>query len=67
VGSILEPDTGRWSINEERPLTDVLMLEELGRLGAVMAVNDDDTLTGVVTIDQVRRVLQTVLAQPSAQ
>jgi Zn-dependent protease len=67
VGSILEPDTGRWTINEDRPLTDVLMLEELGRLGAVMAVDDADTLTGVVTIDQVRRVLQTVLAAPAPQ
>jgi CBS domain-containing protein len=66
VGSILEPETGRLSIREDRPLTDVLMLEELGRLGAIIATDDHDRLTGVVTIDQVRRVLQTVLAQPTA-
>ncbi|MGH2863007.1 MAG: M50 family metallopeptidase [Solirubrobacteraceae bacterium] len=67
VGSILEPDTGRVTIPEDRPLTDVLMLESLGRLGAVIATDDDDVLTGLVTIDQVRRVLQTVLVEPSAR
>ncbi len=67
VGSILEQTSGRVTINEDRPLTDVLMLEELGRLGAVIATDGDDTLTGVVSIDQVRRVLQAVAAQPTAQ
>jgi Zn-dependent protease len=67
VGSILEPDTGRLSVLEDRPLTDVLSLESLGRLGAVIATNADDVLTGMVTIDQVRRVLQTVLVEPSAR
>jgi Zn-dependent protease len=66
VGSILEPDEGgKLQIGEQQPLTDVLMLESLGRLGAIVAVDDYGTLTGVVTIDQVRRVLQTVLAQPA--
>jgi Zn-dependent protease len=67
VGSILEPDTGRMTILDNRPLTDVLTLEALGRLGAIIATDEDDTLTGMVTIDQVRRVLQTVLAQPASQ
>jgi Zn-dependent protease len=67
VGSILEPDSGRLSVLEDQPLTDVLQLESLGRLGAVIATDDDDMLTGVVTIDQVRRVLQTVLVQPTPQ
>ncbi|MDE3132347.1 MAG: site-2 protease family protein, partial [Acidobacteriota bacterium] len=59
VGSILEPETARLTIREDQPLTDVLALEALGRLGAVMATDEDDKLTGVVTIDQVRRVLET--------
>jgi Zn-dependent protease len=67
VGSILEADTGRVSILEDRPLTDVLSLESLSRLGAIVATNDEDVLTGVVTIDQVRRVLQTVLVEPTAR
>lgn len=67
VGSILEADERpKLQIGEDRPLTDVLMLEALGRLGAIVAVDEYGTLTGVVTIDQVRRVLQTVLAQPTA-
>jgi Zn-dependent protease len=66
VGSILEPDAGRLTIPEDCPLTDVLTLESLGRLGAVIATDGDNVLTGVVTIDQVRRVLQTVLVQPTA-
>ncbi len=66
VGSILEPETARLTILENRPLTDVLTLEALGRLGAIIATDEDDTLTGLVTIDQVRRVLQTVLAQPAS-
>jgi Zn-dependent protease len=66
VGSILEPDdVNKLQIGEQQPLTDVLMLEALGRLGAIVAVDDYGTLSGVVTIDQVRRVLQTVLAQPA--
>lgn len=67
IGSILEPDTGRLSVIEDRPLTEVLALESLGRLGAVIAIDDDHVLTGMVTIDQVRRVLQTVLVEPSSR
>jgi Zn-dependent protease len=68
VGSILEPgDSSKLQIGESRPLTDVLTLEALGRLGAVIAVDDYGTLSGVVTIDQVRRVLQTALATPAAR
>jgi Zn-dependent protease len=68
VGSILEvDDLAKLQIREDRPLTDVLMLEALGRLGAIVAVNDLGALSGVVTIDQVRRVLQTVLETPAAR
>jgi Zn-dependent protease len=68
VGSILEPDeVAKLQIAEDRPLTDVLMLEALGRLGAIVAIDDRNLLSGVVTIDQVRRVLQTVLATPAAR
>lgn len=67
VGSILEPDMGRMTVLEGRPLTDVLSLESLGRLGAVLATDEDDVLTGMVTIDQVRRVLQTVIAEPGTR
>ncbi len=47
-------------VDEDRPLTEVLSLESLGRLGAVMAVDREGVLRGVVTVDQVRRALQAV-------
>ena len=46
VGSILETDDlPALTIREDRPLTDVLTLEALGRLGAIIATDEDDTLT----------------------
>jgi Zn-dependent protease len=68
VGSILEPgDARELQIDETQPLTDVLMLEALSRLGAIVAVDGEGMLSGMVTIDQVRRVLQTVLATPATR
>jgi Zn-dependent protease len=59
VGATLESEgPGTWHINEDRPLTDVLSSESLGRLGAVMAVDGEGVLRGVVTVEQVRRALQ---------
>ena len=66
VGSVLESDeTSSWRINENRPLTEVLSSESLGRLGALMAVDGDGVLRGVVTIEQVRRALQSAF-RPAA-
>jgi Zn-dependent protease len=60
VGGTLESEEpGTWRINEDRPLTDVLASESLGRLGAVMAVDGEGVLRGVVTVEQVRRALHT--------
>src|SRR3954471_9136307 len=42
----------------EDPLEALLSHEGLGRLGAVMAVDGDGVLRGIVTIDAVRRALQ---------
>jgi Zn-dependent protease len=68
VGAILEADEpALMQVHETQPLTDLLAIEALGRLGAVVAVNASGTLSGVVTVDQVRRVLQTVLATPAAR
>jgi predicted transcriptional regulator len=59
VESMLDTDgSAGWRVNEERPLTDVLSSESLGRLGAVMAVDGEGVLRGVVTLKQVRRALQ---------
>lgn len=65
VSSLLESDdTDALRIGEDRPLTDVLTRESLGRLGAVVAVDAEGVLRGVVTLDRVRRALQTVFATP---
>jgi len=41
----------------EEPLEALLGLEGLTRLGAIMAVDPDGRLRGIVTVDQVRRAL----------
>jgi Zn-dependent protease len=42
----------------EEPLESLLGLEALQRLGAIMAVDREGILRGIVTVDQVRRVLR---------
>jgi Zn-dependent protease len=66
VGSGIEAETGNWRVDEDRPLTDLLSSESLGRLGALMAVDGEGILRGVVTVEQVRRALQNALARPAA-
>ena len=45
-------------IGEEAPLESLLGAEGLGRLGAMVAVDSDGVLQGVVTLAQVRRALR---------
>jgi Zn-dependent protease len=62
VGAVLEPeDAGSCRVGEDRPITELLSSESLGRLGALMAVDGDGILRGVVTLGQVRRALQSSL------
>lgn len=46
------------SVNLEEPLEALLGSESLAKLGAIMAVDRDGVLRGVVTVDQVRRALR---------
>ena len=67
VGAVLDAgEAGTWRVAEDRPLTELISSEPLGRLGALMAVDSDGVLRGVVTIEQVRRALQSALASPAA-
>jgi len=67
VGAVLDADdAGAWGVSEDRPLTEVLSSESLGALGAVMAVDGEGMLSGVVTIEQVRRALQSALGSPAS-
>ena len=56
VVEALEPDL-QVRIGEEAPLESLLSSEGLGRLGAMVAVDADGVLQGVVTLAQVRRAL----------
>ncbi len=59
VGAVLEAeDAGSWRVDAEGPITELLASEPLARLGALMAVDGDGRLRGVVTVAQVRRALQ---------
>ncbi|HZU60299.1 MAG TPA: site-2 protease family protein [Solirubrobacteraceae bacterium] len=67
VGAVLDDELGSsWRIDEHRPLTEVLSSDSFARLGAVMAVDGEGVLRGVVTVDRVRRALQSALGTPAA-
>ncbi len=50
-------------IDEHQPLESVLRSEGLGRLGAMVAVDDDGVLRGVVTVAQIRQALRPVVGR----
>jgi Zn-dependent protease len=67
VGSTLQPeDAGSCLVGEDRPITEVLSSESLGRRGALMAVDGEGVLRGVVTLGQIRRALQSAFGSPLA-
>jgi Zn-dependent protease len=63
IASVMARDDGGEGLRAglEDPLEALLGHEGLGRLGAVMAVDDDGVLRGIVTIDAVRRALHGAL------
>jgi Zn-dependent protease len=59
VGAVLEPEEARsLRVDADRPISELLGSESLPRLGALIAVDSDGILRGVVTVDQLRRALQ---------
>jgi Zn-dependent protease len=60
VSALMESDesTAALRVGADRPITDALKLEALARLGAVVAVDGDGVVRGMVTLDQLRRALQ---------
>jgi Zn-dependent protease len=58
VREIMRPDEKNWRVRLDDPLETLLSSESLGRIGALMAVDAEGHLRGVVTLDQVRRALQ---------
>jgi Zn-dependent protease len=63
IASVVDAErTGGWRVDQDRPITDLIGSESLGLLGAVMAVDDDGVLRGVVTVQQLRRAMQSALS-----
>jgi hypothetical protein len=60
VSSVMARDDGSSGLRVglDEPLENLLGQEGLSRLGAIMAVDGEGVLRGVVTIDAVRRALQ---------
>jgi CBS domain-containing protein len=60
VDSVMARDDGSSGLRVrlEEPLESLLSQEGLARLGAIMAVDGEGVLRGIVTIDAVRRALQ---------
>jgi hypothetical protein len=60
VSSVMARDDGSSGLRVrlDDPLESLLGQEGLARLGAIMAVDGEGVLRGVVTIDAVRRALQ---------
>ncbi len=68
VGAVLDPEEpGGIYVGADRPITELLSSENLGRLGALMAVDGDGVLQGVVTVEQVRRALQSAFGSVPAR
>ena len=65
VAELMEADVGDWRIGQADSLEALLGSEPLRRIGAVMAVDRDGVLRGVVTIEQVRRALQSAVTPSS--
>jgi CBS-domain-containing membrane protein len=59
VASVMARDEGGSGLRVglEEPLESLLAREGLGRLGAIMAVDRDGVLRGVVTVERLRRAL----------
>ena len=60
VGTVMARDDGSSGlrVSLEEPLETLLSQEGLARLGAIMAVDGEGVLRGIVTVDAVRRALQ---------
>jgi Zn-dependent protease len=58
VHDLLERDHGSLRVSEDEPLEALLANQDLRRLGALMAVDADGRLCGVITVEQVGRALR---------
>jgi Zn-dependent protease len=67
VGEVLDPDADAESlVARDTPIEQLLGSESLRRFGALMVVDAEQRLCGVVTLEQVRRALATAMPGPVA-
>jgi Zn-dependent protease/CBS domain-containing protein len=66
VGEVMQADDGDGHVRADAPLEAVLASEALRKAGALMAVDPDGVLRGVVTLEQVRRALAAATSRPVA-
>jgi CBS domain-containing protein len=55
---VMISDPGSFKIDQNAPLEALLQAEGLAQLGALLAVDAEGVLRGIVTADQVRRALR---------
>jgi Zn-dependent protease len=65
VSDLLEQDNGTFQVRDDTPLDSLLSNQNLRRFGALMAVDDDGRLSGVITVEQVGRALRDASAGPA--
>ncbi len=58
VSDLLETDGGTFQVRDDAPLDSLLSNRALRRFGALMAVDADGRLSGVITVEQVGRALR---------
>ncbi len=58
VSDVLERDDGTFQVRDDTPLDSLLSNQNLRRFGALMAVDADGRLSGVITVEQVGRALR---------
>jgi Zn-dependent protease len=58
VSDLLERDDGTFQVRDDTPLDALLSSRSLRRFGALMAVDADGRLSGVITVEQVGRALR---------
>lgn len=58
VSDLLEHDDGTFQVRDDAPLDSLLSSRALRRFGALMAVDEDGRLSGVITVEQVSRALR---------
>lgn len=67
VADVLERDDGTFQVRDDTPLDSLLSNQNLRRFGALMAVDAEGKLSGVITVEQLGRALRDADRAPAAQ